>query len=74
LFPCQVAKFAVGMNDGAFVGGDVMGSVFERGADVIDRGLTVCHIERRGFEKDVGLGGGEPLADVFGRDLAGAGI
>jgi hypothetical protein len=29
-----------------------------------DRRLAVFHVERGGFEEDVGLGGGEPVADV----------
>jgi hypothetical protein len=74
LFRGQVAQVTVCVDDRAFVGGDGVGSVFKGGADVIDGGLTVCHVERRGFEEDVGLGSGEPLADVFGCDLAGAGI
>src|SRR5580658_6018611 len=35
----QVAQFAVGVHDGAFVGGDGVGSVLEGGADVVDGGL-----------------------------------
>ena len=54
----QVAQFAVGVDDGAFVGGDGVGSVVECGADVVDGGLAVCHVEGRGFEEDVGAGGG----------------
>ena len=61
----QVAEFAVGVDDGAFVGGDGVGSVFEGGADVIDGGLAVFHVERGGFEQDVGAGRGEPFVDVF---------
>jgi hypothetical protein len=38
--------------------------VFEGGADVSDGGLAVLHVEGRGFEEDVGLGGGEPGADI----------
>src|SRR5258708_23196703 len=41
-----------------------MGSVLEGSADVIDCGLTVFYVEGSGFEEDVGLGGGEPFADV----------
>ncbi len=36
----QVAEFAVGVDDWSFVGGDGVGSVLERGADVIDGGLA----------------------------------
>ena len=61
----QVAEFAVGVDDGAFVGGDGVGSVLECGADVVDGGLAVLHVERGGFEEDVGLGGGEPVADAL---------
>ena len=53
----KVAQFAVGVDDRAFVGGDGVGSVLESGADVVDGGLAVFHIEGRGFEEDVGLGG-----------------
>jgi hypothetical protein len=38
-FSCgQVAEFAVSVDDGAFVGGDGVGSVIEGDADVVDRG------------------------------------
>ena len=37
----QVAQVAVGVDDGAFVGGDGVGSVLEGGADVVDGGLAV---------------------------------
>jgi hypothetical protein len=40
----QIAKFAVGVDDWAFVGGDGMGSVLECGADVIDGGLAVFYV------------------------------
>ena len=63
----QVAQFAVGVDDGAFVGGDGVGSVVERGADVVDGGLAVFHVERGGFEDDVGAGGGEPFVHVSRR-------
>jgi hypothetical protein len=59
----QIAQFAVGVNDGAFVGGNGVGSVLEGGADVVDGGLAVFDIERCGFEEDVGAGGGEPFVD-----------
>jgi hypothetical protein len=52
----QVAQFAVGVDDGAFVGGDGVGSVLEGGADVVDGGLAGFDVEGRGFEEDVGLG------------------
>ena len=69
----QIAQFAVGVDDGAFVGGDGVGSVLEGGADVVDGGLAVFHVEGGGFEEDVGVGGGEPVADVLVR-CAGARI
>jgi hypothetical protein len=53
----QIAQLAVGMNDGAFVGGDGVGSVLEGGADVVDGGLAVLDVEGSGFEEDVGVGG-----------------
>ncbi len=52
----EVAQVAVGMDDGAFVGGDGVGSVLEGGADVGDGGLAVFHVKRCGFEEDVGFG------------------
>jgi hypothetical protein len=36
----EVAEFAVGVDDGSFVGGDGVGSVLEGGADVVDGGLA----------------------------------
>jgi hypothetical protein len=45
------------MNDGAFVGGDGVGSVLEGGVDVVDGGLAVLDVEGSGFEEDVGVGG-----------------
>ena len=70
----QVAEVAVGVDDGTFVSGDGVGSVLKGGADVGDGGLAVFHIEGCSFEEDVGLGGGEPVSDIFRRDLAGAAI
>jgi len=61
----EVAEFAVGVDDGSFVSGDGVGSMIERGADVIDRRLSIFYVERRGFEENVGAGGGEPGADVL---------
>ena len=46
------------MDDGAFVGGDGVGSVLEGGADVVDGGLAGLHVEGGGFEEDVGAGRG----------------
>ncbi len=46
----EIAEFAVGVDDWSFVGGDGVGSVLERGADVIDGGLAVFDVERCGFE------------------------
>jgi hypothetical protein len=63
----QVAQFAVGVDDGAFVGGDGVGPVFEGGADVGDCGLAIFNVQRCGFEEDVGLGCRKPVADVAGR-------
>src|ERR1700674_2101036 len=48
------------MDDRAFVGRDGMGSVFERGADVVDGRLSVFDVEGGSFEHDVGLSGLEP--------------
>ena len=44
------------MDDGAFVGGDGMGSVVESGAYVVDGGLAGFDVEGGGFEENVGLG------------------
>ena len=60
----QVAKFAVGVDDWSFVGGDGVGSVVEGGADVVDGGLAGFDVERRGFEENIGAGGSEPVANV----------
>ena len=60
----QVAEFAVGVDDGAFVGGDGVGSVGEGGADVVDAGLAGLDVEGGGFEEDVGIGRFQPVADV----------
>ncbi len=60
----QIAEFAVGMDDGAFVCGDGVGSVLERGPDVVCGGLAVFHVQGGSFEEDVGFGGSEPFADV----------
>jgi hypothetical protein len=62
----QVAEFAVSVDDGAFVGGDGVGSVVEGGADVLDGGLSSLDVEGCGFEKNVGAGGGEPGVDGVG--------
>jgi hypothetical protein len=59
------------VDDGAFVGGDGVGSVLEGGADVLDGGLAGLDVEGRGFEEDVGTGGGEPAFDVRGRSPQG---
>ena len=64
LFRSQVAQLAVGVDDGSFVGGDGVGPVLEGGADVVDGGLAVFHVQGCSFEEDVGFGGGEPFADV----------
>ena len=46
----QIAQLAVGVNDGAFVGGDGVGSLLEGGADVGDGGLACFNVERGSFE------------------------
>jgi hypothetical protein len=38
--------------------------VVEGGAEVVDGGLAVFHIEGGGFEENVGLGGFQPGLDV----------
>ena len=60
----QVAEFAVGVDNWAFVGGNGVGSVLECGADVIDGGLASFYVEGGGFEEDIGAGRREPVADV----------
>ncbi len=59
----QIAEFAVGVDDWSFVGGDGVGSVLERGADVIDGRLAGFDVEGGGFEEDIGLGGFQPSLD-----------
>src|ERR1700758_4062437 len=49
------------MDDRAFVGRDGVGSVFERGADMVDGWLSVFDVERGRFEDDVGTGGVQPV-------------
>jgi hypothetical protein len=44
LLGSQVAEFAVGVDYWSFVGGDGVGSVLERGADVIDRRLAGFYV------------------------------
>jgi len=58
---CEIAQLSIGMDDGAFVGGDGVGSVFERLANMVDRRLAGFDVEGSGFEDDVGLGGDEPV-------------
>jgi hypothetical protein len=71
----EVAEFAVGVDDGSFVGGDGVGSMIEGGADVVDGGLAGFYVEGCGFEEDIGAGGGEPGANVgrvgAGRECSG---
>jgi hypothetical protein len=62
----EIAEFAVGVDDGAFVGGDGVGSVLESGADVVDGRLSGFDVERCGFEENVGAGGGEPVVEGGG--------
>ena len=45
------------MDDGAFVGRDGVGSMLERGADVIDGWLAGLDVEGGGFEENVSTGG-----------------
>ena len=40
----KVAQFAVGVDNGAFVSGDRVGSVLEGGADVVDGRLAISHV------------------------------
>jgi hypothetical protein len=44
------------VDDGAFVGGDGVGSVIQGRADVVYGGLAGFDVEGGGFEEDVGLG------------------
>lgn len=61
----KIAQLAVRVNDRAFVGADGMRSVFERGADVIDRRQTGFDIKRRGFEEHVPTSRGKPRLCLF---------
>ena len=54
----EIAELAISVNDGAFVGGDGVGSVLQRCTDVIDCGLAGFDVEGGGFEQNVGMGGG----------------
>jgi hypothetical protein len=54
------------VDDGSFVGGDGVGSVVERGADVIDGGLALGDVEGCGFEENVGASFSQPRADLSG--------
>ena len=63
----EIAKFSIGVNDGAFVGADGVGAGFERGFQVVNGGVAAVAVERGGFEKDVGARGAEPVADVVRR-------
>jgi len=62
----QIAQLAVGMNDGAFVRGDGVGSMFEGGADVVDGGLAGFDVERSGLEENIRASSGQPFPDVAG--------
>ena len=55
------------MHDRAFVGGDRVGAVIERGFEVLDGGLASLEIQRTGFEDYVGAGTLEPFANVTWR-------
>jgi hypothetical protein len=65
MFRSEIAQFAVGVDDRAFVGGDGVGSVFKRGANVRDRGLAIFDVKGRSFEDDIGMSGGEPGMNVI---------
>jgi hypothetical protein len=62
----KISQLTVGVDDGAFVGGDGVGSMVESGADVGDRGLAGFDVERSGFEEDFGASGGEPSLGLLG--------
>src|SRR6267154_5200154 len=49
------------MDDRSLVGGDGVGSMFERGADMVNRWLPVFDIEGRGFKDHVGTGRVQPV-------------
>jgi hypothetical protein len=64
-FRCgQIAKFAVSVDDGAFVGGDSVGSVIQGSAYVVDGGLAGFDVEGGGFKQNVGLGFLQPAVDA----------
>jgi hypothetical protein len=52
------------MHDRAFVGGDRVGAMLERGFEVLDGGLAGLEVERTGFENYVGAGTFEPFANI----------
>src|SRR6267143_3713097 len=53
------------MNDGAFIRRDGVRSVVECGAKVVDGRLTILHVEGCRLEEDIGLGRGQPVADIL---------
>jgi hypothetical protein len=70
----QIAEFAIGVDDGAFVGSNRVGSMVQGGADVVDGRLSGRNVEGSGFEEDVSFGRGEPGMDVCSlREFRGGG-
>ena len=52
------------MHDRAFVGGDGVSAMLERGFEVLDGRLAGLDVERTGFENYVGAGTFEPFANI----------
>src|ERR1700685_1926490 len=63
----ETIQFFVGVNDGAFIGGDGVRAHFQSGANMINRRLTVAWAERRRFKENVGLRQTQPAANIMWR-------
>jgi hypothetical protein len=65
MFHSEIAQFAVGVDDRAFVGGNGVGSVLQCTANMRDRGLAIFDIEGCSFEDDIGACGGKPGMNII---------
>src|SRR5580692_12393241 len=61
---CERRELVVGVNDGAFVGGDGMRPEFESHPQMFGGGLAGFDIERGGLEENIGARFFEPLAEI----------
>ena len=53
------------MDERSLVGGDDMRAMFQRGDDVLDRGIARFYIQRAGFKQNIGFCTFQPFADVL---------